>query len=116
MVYCSVCGKEVYDYKTIYAKELIGVQLPRLYICGNCENKKEAIDKLKKETFINDYKDKRTNVNKMLYKVIWDNGTNSSTYTSLEAALLEIKFLVEGSGYYSKRTEVKLEVIEDKSE
>ncbi len=52
----------------------------------------------------------------MLYKVIWDNGRNSSTYTSLEAALLEIKFLIEGSGYYSKRTQVKLEVVEDKSE
>ena len=52
----------------------------------------------------------------MRYKVIWDNGTNSSTYTSLEAALLEIKHLVEGCGYYSKRTEVKLEVVEDKSE
>lgn len=49
----------------------------------------------------------------MLYKVIWDNGRNSSTYTSLESALLQIKILIEGSGYYAKRTEVKLEVIEE---
>ena len=111
MVYCSVCGKEVYDYKTIYAKELIGAQLPRLYICGNCENKKEVIDKLKKETFINDYKDKRTNVNKMLYKVIWDNGINSSTYKTLESALLQIELIV-----VKGCTEVKLEVVEDKRE
>ena len=111
MVYCSVCGKEVYDYKIIYAKKLIGAQLPRLYICGNCENKKEAIDKLKKETFINDYKDKRTKVNKMLYKVIWDNGINSSTYTTLESALLQIELIiVKGC------TEVKLQMIKDKSE
>lgn len=111
MVYCSVCGKEVSDYKTIYAKKLIGVQLPRLYICGNCENKKEDIDKLKKETFINDYKDKRTEVNKMLYKVIWDNGINSSTYKTLESALLQIELIV-----VKGCTEVKLEVIKDRSE
>lgn len=49
----------------------------------------------------------------MLYKVIWDNGRNSGTYTSLEGALLQIKHLVEGCGYYSKRTEVKLEVVEE---
>lgn len=49
----------------------------------------------------------------MLYKVIWDNGRNSATYTSLEGALLQIKFLIEGCGYYSKRTEAKLEVVEE---
>lgn len=47
----------------------------------------------------------------MRYKVIWDNGINSSTYTTLESALLEIKFIV-----VKGCTEVKLEVIEDKSE
>ena len=48
----------------------------------------------------------------MLYKVIWDNGINSNTYTTLESALLEIEFLVT-KGYAD---EVKLEVIKDKSE
>lgn len=45
----------------------------------------------------------------MEYKVIWDNGRNSGTYTSLESALSKIKLLVENWGH----TEVKLEVIED---
>jgi len=59
MVKCSVCGREVYDqYKIIYAKKLIGLQLPRLYICDNCVNKKKTIEKLKKKIFINDYKEK----------------------------------------------------------
>lgn len=52
----------------------------------------------------------------MEYKVIWDNGKNSSTYVTLESALLEIKHLIEGSLTYEKRNEVKIEVIEDKSE
>ena len=47
----------------------------------------------------------------MRYKVIWDNGINSSTYTTLESALLKIELIV-----VKGCTEVKLEVIEDKSE
>ena len=55
---CSLCGKEVDTIKIIYAKELVGPFLPRLYICRDCENKKQKIDKLKREVFENDYKDK----------------------------------------------------------
>ena len=58
MAKCSVCGKEVYQYKIIYAKELVGTQLPRLYICDDCVNKKKTIERLKKKRFENDYKDK----------------------------------------------------------
>lgn len=58
MTRCSICGKDVYEYKIIYAKELVGIQLPRLYICNNCEHKKKAIDRLKKQLFKNDYKEK----------------------------------------------------------
>lgn len=47
----------------------------------------------------------------MRYKVIWDNGINSSTYTTLESALLKIELIV-----VKGCTEVKLEVIEDRSE
>jgi len=48
----------------------------------------------------------------MGYKVIWDNGRNSAIYVTLESALSRIKFLIEDYKY----TEVKLEVIEDKSD
>lgn len=44
----------------------------------------------------------------MKYKVIWDNGINSSTYITLESALLQIKLIV-----VKGCTEVKLEVIDD---
>lgn len=47
----------------------------------------------------------------MRYKVIWDNGINSSTYTTLESALLKIELIV-----VKGCTEVKLEVIEDMNE
>ena len=47
----------------------------------------------------------------MRYKVIWDNGINSSTYTTLESALLKIELIV-----IKGCTEVKLEVVEDRSE
>ncbi len=59
MVKCSVCHREIYDqYKIIYAKELIGIQLPKLYICTKCEYKKRTIEKLKRRIFKNDYKNK----------------------------------------------------------
>lgn len=47
----------------------------------------------------------------MKYKVIWDNGINSSTYTTLEPALLKIELIV-----VKGCTEVKLEVIEGNGE
>ena len=47
----------------------------------------------------------------MRYKVIWDNGINSSTYTTLESALLQIELIV-----VKGCTEVKLEVIKDRNE
>ena len=72
--------------------------------------------------------------NNVLRKIVFDASDSSFSYwtqstviiiavgqaanaTSIPSSiLLEIKFLVEGSGYYSKRTEVKLEVVKDRSE